>query len=461
MKKKLLKTIGVMMTAVMVLGCTACGTSGEGASGTQNNETVAADSSTEEVSDNEADGSAADTETSGEKVTITLWSQFSDPNSTDGNYVAFYNALESIKTDMPNVEVIHEGTESESYKVKLKTAMAGNELPDVFFNWGAGTMKPYVDAGLVLPLDEYMSDDVKSRILGGTLDNFVFDGKTYGYPYSVAVASLYVNTELFEQNNVKVPETYDELLEAVDAFNAAGITPISLGEKDLWPGLMIDGIHAIRMAGAEDFNAALNGTASFDTPELAAAAAKVQELAARGGFGSSAMGTSEDDAVAAFKQGRAAMMFMGSWLNGDCEAEDAAVKGKISVIKFPVIEGGKGSIDEFHGGSGETFLVSSNTEHPAESAAVAQYFCKKMSKDQYLAGSGMPAWEADMGDTSDLNRLSQEIATLTADATGYVYWLDSLTGGSKADTIMNEIAKLIDGSVTPEEFCKNLQAINE
>lgn len=26
-------------------------------------------------------------------------------------------------------------------------------------------------------------------------------------------------------------------------------------------------------------------------------------------------------------------MFMGSWLNGDCEAEDAAVKGKINVIK--------------------------------------------------------------------------------------------------------------------------------
>ena len=57
---------------------------------------------------------------------------------------------------------------------------------------------------------------------------------------------------------------------------------------------------------------------------------------------------------------------------------------------------------------------------------MAQYICEKMSKDQYLAGSGMPAWEADMGDTSDLNRLSQEIAELTADATGYVYWLDSL-----------------------------------
>lgn len=397
----------------------------------------------------------------GEKITINLWSQFSDPNSTDGNYVAFYNALESIKEDMPNIDVVHEGTEPESYKVKLKTAMAGNELPDVFFNWGAGTMKPYVDAGLVLPLEEYMTDDVKDRILGGTLENFTFDGKIYGYPYSVAIASLYINTELFEQNNIKIPETYDEFLTAVDKFKEAGITPLSLGEKDLWPGLMIFGIHAIRMAGADAFNTALNGEGSYNTPEMVEAAKHVQDLAARGGFGDSAMGTSEDDAVAAFKQGKAAMMFMGSWLNGDCEAEDAAVKGKINVIKFPVIDGGKGTAEEFHGGSGETFLVSSATEHPAEAAAVAQYICEKMSKDQFLAGSGMPAWEAELGDTSGVNRLSQEIADLTKDATGYVYWLDSLTGGSKADTLMNEISKLIAATETPEEFCKNLQVMNE
>lgn len=440
--------MGLLLSAALIGSMTACGSSSESSS----QETASAGGQTEEGT--EASGT-------GEKVTITLWSQFSDPNSTDGNYVAFYNALESIKEDMPNVEVVHEGTESESYKVKLKTAMAGNELPDVFFNWGAGTMKPYVDAGLVLPMDDYMTDEVKAKILGGTLDNFTFDGKVYGYPYSVAVASLYVNTELFEQNNVKIPETYEEFLAAVDAFKAAGITPISLGEKDLWPGLMIFGIHAIRMAGAEDFNAALMGEGSYNTPEMVEAARLVQELATRGGFGESAMGTSEDDAVAAFKQGRAAMMFMGSWLNGDCEADDAAVKGKISVIKFPAIEGGKGSADEFHGGSGETFLVSSATEHPDEAAAVAQYICEKMSKDQYLAGSGMPAWDADMGDTSDLNRLSQEIADLTKDATGYVYWLDSLTGGSAADTLMNEIANLIAGSETPEEFCENLQTLNE
>lgn len=54
-----------------------------------------------------------------EMVQVTSWTQFSDPNSTDRNHVAFYNALELIKEDMPNVEVIHEGTEAESYKVKF------------------------------------------------------------------------------------------------------------------------------------------------------------------------------------------------------------------------------------------------------------------------------------------------------------------------------------------------------
>lgn len=128
-----------------------------------------------------------------------------------------------------------------------------------------------------------------------------------------------MNTELFEQNGVDIPETYDEFLTAVDAFSAAGITPIALGEKDLWPGLMIYGFHAIRMAGAENFNAALICEASYNTPELIEAARLVQDLAKRGGFGNSALGTSQDDAVAAIKQGKAAMMFMGSWLNGDCE----------------------------------------------------------------------------------------------------------------------------------------------
>ena len=222
---------------------------------------------------------------------------------------------------------------------------------------------------------------------------------------------------------------------------------------------MIYGIMAIRMAGTEYFNQAMSGTATFQTEELIQAAQYLQNLSEMGAFGDSVMSTSQDDAVAMIKQGKAAMMFMGSWLNGDCEADDSLVKGQVDVIKFPLLDGGSDNINEFHGGCGEGFFVSASTEHPKEAAAVVAFITEYMSKVQYAAGSGMPAWSADLSDVSDLNRLSVEIAELTADATGYVYWLDTISEGSAADSLKNEIAELIALQQTPEQFCADLDAI--
>ena len=447
------RIIAIILAAIMVFSIAACAakqTSDEPQTDAVQNDAQAS---------TEAENTADDTAESTEPVTINLWSQFSDPNSTDGNYIAFYEALDALKTAMPEVNVVHEGTEQEAYKVKMKTSMAANELPDVFFNWGSATIKPYVDAELVLPLNDYLDDATMSRLLGGTTDNFTFDGKIYGLPYSVAVASLYANTALFEQYGLTIPTNYEELVTAVETFKENGITPIALGENTLWPGLMIYGIMAIRMAGTEYFNQAMSGTATFQTEELIQAAQYLQNLSEMGAFGDSVMSTSQDDAVAMIKQGKAAMMFMGSWLNGDCEADDSLVKGQVDVIKFPLLDGGSDNINEFHGGCGEGFFVSASTEHPKEAAAVVAFITEYMSKVQYAAGSGMPAWSADLSDVSDLNRLSVEIAELTADATGYVYWLDTISEGSAADSLKNEIAELIALQQTPEQFCADLDAI--
>ena len=46
---------------------------------------------------------------------------------------------------------------------------------------------------------------------------------------------FYYNKALFEENNVKVPETYDELLSAAKTFNDAGIIPVSMDGSDKYP----------------------------------------------------------------------------------------------------------------------------------------------------------------------------------------------------------------------------------
>ena len=72
-----------------------------------------------------------------EKGSITLWSQFADPNSMDSGSIAFYKALAETKAHFPKVEIDHVGSGGEAYKQKIPVAGAANELPDMFFWWGA------------------------------------------------------------------------------------------------------------------------------------------------------------------------------------------------------------------------------------------------------------------------------------------------------------------------------------
>lgn len=443
------KVFSLILCLAMVLSLVACkNTSSE--SNTKTEGTDAEPTST----------ASTDSEVK-EPVDLNLWSQFADPNSTDGNFIAFYKALDGIKTALPSVNITHDGTANDPYKTKLKTAMAANELPDIFFTWGAGFAQPMVEAGLVLPLDEYLDAETLDKLVPGTLTNFTYDGKVYGLPYSIATANLYCNKELFDKYNLKLPETYEDLLAAVDVFNQNNITPIALAEKDLWPGLMMFGIFGERAVGAQAFNDMLVKKSSFDSPDMIAGAQKLKDLFDTKAFGENPLGTSYDDTITAFKNGQIAMMYMGTWVNGDFEAEDSKVKGKITTVKFPTIPDGKGNNNEFLGGCGETFMISADTKDKDAAVAAVKYICETMSKEQYLAGSGAPAWKGDMGDVSNLNVLSVQTSNLAQDATGFVYWLDMITNATDAETIKNTFASFVAGELTPEEFCKELQKMNE
>ncbi|MFA9380093.1 MAG: extracellular solute-binding protein [Acetanaerobacterium sp.] len=124
-----------------------------------------------------------------------------------------------------------DATENEAYKTKIKTAIAANEAPDVFFSWGGGFAKPFAEAGALLPLDEYLADGTKDRMLPGTADNKTYDGKTYGFPFIMWVGTLFFNQEMFETNGLTLPSTNDELLAAVAGFTAKGDRSSGCGRK--------------------------------------------------------------------------------------------------------------------------------------------------------------------------------------------------------------------------------------
>lgn len=393
-----------------------------------------------------------------EQITLTVSTPWA--TVTDGNTIAFQQTVELFKQAYPDIKLEIDAIATD-YQTKLKTQIASGQAPDIFMSWGAGFSQPFARAGKLLALDEYLEDGTLDRILGGGLVNVTYDGTIYGLPTSLAIGTLYCNTELFEQAGAKLPKTYSELVAAAKALREKGITPMIAGVKDRWPGMFYYDILAIRIGGLETTIAALNKEASFDQPAFIEAAAKLQELVNMKAFNENALALSWDESVAEFNQGKAAMLFNGTWVSGVVSQEDSPVYGKIVATRFPVVEGGQGKATEFFGGPIDCLMVNADTKYKEEAVAAVKFLAENMARESYLTGSGLPAWKIGEVDTSNLSPVLVQQAELIKDATGFEAWWDIYLSGADAQTHLNLVSDLFGGAKTPEEFAKAMQELNE
>ncbi len=384
-------------------------------------------------------------------VSLKLWHIWN-------NDQVFQTVLENLKKVKPNIQLDIDGTRY-GYETKIRTAIAANEAPDIFFVWGGGFSAPFVKVGKVLPLDEYLTDGTKNKILQGSLSNFTYDGMVYAIPTHLAIGVLYCNKKLFDKYDIKIPETYQELIKAVKAFNDNKILPISVGERDLWPGMFWYDVLALRTAGAQLCQKALTNKASFERLEFAEAASKLIELVQLNAFGDSALELGMEESVELFAKGKAAMLFSGTWVASYFEKKNSPVKGKIIVKKFPLIEGGNSSSTEYLGGPSDSFMVSSNTKYKKEAVQVVKYLCEEMSKQSYINGSGLPLWKSSENIPVN-NPLIIEQTKMVKKATTFIIWWDVFLSGNDAAFHKTLVQKLFAGTITPQKFTIEMQKLN-
>ena len=122
MKKKLLS---VLLTVAMTASLCACSSAGQ---------------------------DAASGDNAGEEKVLTMWTIAVEGDSTHHAYQA---AIADYEAAHPGVKIEMEAIENESYKTKIKAAVAANELPAIYFSWGGGFSEAFVEAGKVLKLDDY------------------------------------------------------------------------------------------------------------------------------------------------------------------------------------------------------------------------------------------------------------------------------------------------------------------
>ncbi len=440
------RKLSAMLLAVsLVFGCTGCGSE-------PNQRKEAEQSGAEQDGTEEAESQedVAQSASDGEKV-ITMWSVATEGSAT-ANGVA--KAIETYESNHPGVRIKHETFENEAYKTKIRTAIAANEVPDIFFAWFGAWSEPFVDAEKVLNLDDYYAD-FSEEITQETLSYATFDGSLYGVPSSTPISVLYYNKALFEEYGVKVPATADEFLQACQTFTDNGVPALSTSVKENWVLAMLFDALQLHATGPEDAAKAVtrNG-GDYNDPGFLQAAQMLRDLIDMGAFIEGVTGFSGDEANQAFIDGKTAMYVQGSWLAGSIQ-NGAENPDDFDLVPVPVLNPERASEHDFMGGAAEGFMVAADVEDPAVVANAVFEISRSISENCYLDGSALPAWKVNYDD-SQVPPMIRKLAAYSAEATSYTVWFNVLMTADDTEEYFDLTDQLFVGNITPEQYVESL-----
>ncbi|MDX2922110.1 MULTISPECIES: ABC transporter substrate-binding protein [Streptomyces] len=301
-------------------------------------------------------------------------------NKVEKELVDTFNETSKVKAVLDTIP-------GADYQAKLQTIINSKQAPDVFFNWGGGSIEPFVDAGLLLPLDPFIAKDpgLKAKFLPSVFNSAVVDGTSYGIPMrGTQPVLLFNNGKVLKKAGVEPPETWDDLLAAVEALKADGVTPIALGGGDRWPTLMWFEYLYDRIAGPELFQKALDGDREvWASPDSRKALGKIKELVDAGAFGTNydSVKFTDQGSPTLLATGKAAFELMGSWEYSTQQgAHPGFAESDLGYSPFPSVQGGKGDRANVVGNTNNFYSVLKKTKHPQ---AVAE-FLKLMYSDQFV-----------------------------------------------------------------------------
>lgn len=369
-------------------------------------------------------------------------------------------AARAYEAAHPGVKVEMQFLENESYKAKLPTILQSKDRPHIIYSWSGGVLKAQIEAGV---LDD-ITDQVKGysdSIAPAALAAFTQNGRVYGLPIALSQVGFLYNKELMAKAGVDAAKikSWDDLLAAVKALKAAGVTPIVVGGADKWP-LHFYWTHlAVRIGGKAAFDAALRGeNGGFEGETFQKSGEAFKQLVDLQPFQNGFLGFKNPQAVGYFGDGKAAMTLAISTVYHLQRALAADKVGlsedKIGWFDFPVVAGGKGAPSDTLGGI-TGWLITKGA--PKEATDFLKFFISRDVQTRLAAGNFLvPVVK---GAEAGLNNaFMKQIADNLAKSNYHQNFYDQSLGPSVGRVVNDAVAEIAGGSMTPKQAAAAIQA---
>lgn len=392
------------------------------------------------------------------KVTITWWH-----NGNNDPLKAFWQSVadEFTKTH-PNVKVEISALQNEDLRTRLTTALQSNNPPDLYQQWGGGELSTQVEAGRVMDITDKVSEEAKS--MGGAVNGWQVDGKTYGLPFSLGVVGFWYNKDFFAKAGITTPPaTLDEWIADIAKLKAAGIQPVSVGAADKWPAAHYWYYTATRECTKETL-AKAQSTFDFSDACWLRAGQALQKIIAVDPFNKGYLATAAQQGAGSsaglLANGKVAMELMGHWnpsvMNG-LTPDQKGLGDKLGWFPFPSLPDGQGDPAAAMGG-GDGFSCSRNA--PAECVDLLKYIASKDVQTRFGAtGVGLPTVVGAETGVKDVNM--KTLIDFRNKAPYVQLYLDTAYGPNVGGALNDAVALLFAKKGSPEDVVKAVQAAGQ
>ncbi|NLC33372.1 MAG: carbohydrate ABC transporter substrate-binding protein [Clostridiales bacterium] len=244
----------------------------------------------------------------GETVSLTMGSWRSD----DAEMV---QTLLDKYQELSGVAIKFEPTQSSQYNATLRLQLDNGTGPDLFYSRSYAVGQELFDAGFAMDCTDIPG--VKENFPASALDAWQTpEGKIFAVPFAAVSQVVYYNKAMFAENNLEVPQTFEEFLAVCEALKENGIEPLSNGIADDWDILecVYLGMLPNYVGGAENRALYESGEKKMNDEVFVKSLEDFAALAKYLPMGFESIGNSDGPAMMGNE--RSAMFIDGSWTCG-------------------------------------------------------------------------------------------------------------------------------------------------
>ncbi len=381
-------------------------------------------------------------------VTIEWW----HISTTDPGKAVFQGIADAYTAAHPNVTIHITILENEAFKTKLTTSIQSGQVPDLFQSWGGGIMAAQADAGALKDITADVAS-WKDTINPGALSIYAYKGKQYGIPWDMGMIGVWYNKALFTKAGISgPPATWDDFLADVTKLKGAGIVPLAIAGKDMWPSMHLWTYLALRSGGSDALTQMVQ-SGNWNTDACTAAGDQVLKLNALDPYQPGFKGATYDNEAATVGNAKAAMEVMGQWAPSVEAADSSSKKGigtDLGWFPFPTISGGKGAATDGVGG-GNGIAVGKNAS--PEAIDFLKFFNSVYNANKINSSNiGMSPVVGTEATVTDVNL--QAVLAGRSKATFMQLYLDQATSPAMGTAINEATIALFDGASTSAKACQ-------